>query len=263
MHFWEEVLLTYTTHSFPMQLDYRRMRFAYRVAGEATRKRASQNKTLYDRTVRENKLVVGGTVLVRNVNRQRQHNLAVSWEHDPYKVVSITYHGQSVFQVRRESDNGPIRNMLLPFTSIPVEDDAPTTVTSVVPVPRPRPGTSLRALIQKNDEECDSDTSSTSNSCVYVIPQICQHFPSSLPAADDRLFTRYTPMSHLSHTPVSSVLSCHFHMSHSTELSAYTPGSSMVSHTPVPFSRPRRDRRSPQGYGEWACKHQQTVEYYV
>ena len=101
------------------------------------------------------------------------------------------------FNVRRESDNGPIRNMLLPFTSIPVEDDAPTTVTSVVPVPRPRPRTSLRASIQKNDEECDSDTSSTSNSCVYVIPKKCQPFHSSLPAAEDRLFTRYTPMSHL------------------------------------------------------------------
>jgi len=136
-----------------------RMRYAYRVAGEAARKRAGQNKTLYDRKVRENKLVVGVTVLVRNVNLQGRHKLAVSWERDLYKLVAIPYDNQPVFQVRRESGGGPVRtlhrNMILPFTSIPVEEGVPAPVTSV-PVPRPRHRTRARTLILKEVEDSQS-----------------------------------------------------------------------------------------------------------
>jgi len=189
----------------------------------------------------------------------------VSWERDLYNVVAIPYDDQPVFQVRRDLGGGQVRtlhrNMILPFTSIPVEEDVPAPVTSV-PVPRPRPRTRAHTLIQKEAEDSESDTSSSSSSGVYVIPQKRrQHFISSPPTAAVRSFSRSTPVSRVSCTPVSSVPSFYTHMSHSLVLSAHTPDSSFVSHTPVPVSRPRRDRRPPQRYGEWAC--QQTVEYYV
>jgi len=196
----------------------------------------------------------------------------VSWERDLYKVVAIPYDDQPVFQVRRESGSGPVRtlhrNMILPFPSIPVEEEVPAPVASV-PVPRPRPRTRARTLIQKEAEDSESGTSSSSSSGVYVIPQRRHHhFTNSPPTAAVRSFPRSTPVPRVSYTPVSSVPSFYSHMSRSPVLSAHTPGSfvshtpgSLVSHTPIPVSRSRRDRRPPQRYGEWAC--QQTVEYYV
>jgi len=228
--------LQYSQLSYAARLQ-EQMRYAYRVAGEAARKRAGQNKTLYDRNVRENKLVVGDTVLVGNVNLQGRHKLAVSWERDPYKVVAIPYDDQPVFQVRLESGSGPVRT--LHITSIPVEDDAPAPVTSV-PVPRPRPRTRARTQIQKKAEDSESDTSTSSSSGFYVILQRRrQHFPSSPPAAAVRSFSRSTPVSHVSYTPVSASPSFHTHMYHYPVMSAHTPCSSIISHTLVPFSRPR------------------------
>jgi transposase InsO family protein len=257
-------------HSYAAKLRDR-MQYAYRVAGEAARKRADQNKVNYDQKVRENKLVVGDTVLVRNVNLQGRQKLAARWERDPYMVVAIPYEGQPVFQVRRESGNGPIRtlhrNMLLPFTSIP-EDE-------VVSVAQPLPKATIRSKSNRvletvDSEVSDSDTSSSSSG-VYVIPQrrhqrSIPNLPARIntPSAVSTPVSSVRPVSNLSQpgaTPLQD--SRHFTPvttpSPSLNLSVPTPGSTPV--TPIPVPRPRRTVRPPQRYGEWVS--QQSAEFFV
>ena len=254
-----------------------RMQYAYRVAAEAARKRANQNKVQYDGRVRENKLYVGDVVLVRKVNLQGRQKLADKWEKDPYVITDIPYPDQPVFKVQLESRKGPIRtlhrNMLLPFISIPETED-----TQIPAVPTPRTvRTRATRVPQPQSTESDTDSSS-SDSSVYIIPQrrsqppapkpptsvghgtfpsLPSSYPSfSTPRSQERPvspnthLTTNTPFSVRTNTPVSV-------------RSPVVPSPVPVT-PPVPTPRPRRDRRPPDRYGEWVSSQvAEDVVYYI
>lgn len=142
-----------------------RLKYAYRVAGEAAKKRANQNKAQYDQKVRENKLFVNDIVLVRKVNLQGRQKLADKWEKESYVVIDIPYEGQPVYKVQLETRKGPIRtlhrNLLLPFISLPEPEEPPQPVRKV----RTR-----HSRLQNSEYDGDS-SSSESSSAVYIIPQ--------------------------------------------------------------------------------------------
>jgi hypothetical protein len=258
-----------------------RLKFAYKIASDCAQKRAAQNKTLYDRRVKENQICTDDLVLVRQVNLQGRHKLADKWEKEPYVVLEIPYEGQPVYRVQRETRKGPIRtlhrNMLLPFVSIPEQVEVPQIVRKVKPRTKPS---------QRSESDSDSDSSSNSDSQVqlYIIPQRRSQNISTV--------NTVTPVSNIS-TPVSSSPS----QSHSspdpvplnrspspapisvtegpataspssTSSSFHVPSvntspSSQSGQNNLPPSRPMRQRRPPDRYGDWQFQQSASVEFFV
>lgn len=104
------------------------MKRAYEVASSVANQQALKNKDSYGKKIRECKIEVGDTVLVRKVGFTDTHKLADKWENEPYKVISQPHSDTLVFKVKLESGKGSTRtlhrNMLLPFNTI---------TTSVIP----------------------------------------------------------------------------------------------------------------------------------
>lgn len=86
------------------------------------RKKAERYKLNYD--VREATLSIGDKVLIRQVELKGKHKLADKWARDPYIVVGIPNSNIPVYKVQKERGDSPVktlhRNMLLPFTAIPI-----------------------------------------------------------------------------------------------------------------------------------------------
>ena len=149
-----------------------RMKYAYQLAGQNAQKRAAINKKNYDAKVRENRLEVGDMVLVQKVGLKGRHKLADRWERDPYTIVGIPDPDVPVYQISMESRKGHVRtvhrNFLLPFVTVPEDDDIPE-VTNPKPPKTRRPVTRATA---KDDGSSESDSSSSDDSVIhYVIPQ--------------------------------------------------------------------------------------------
>ena len=66
-----------------------RMRKAYKVASETASRNSADNKSRYDKKVRENRLEVGNTVLIRKVLHTEKSKLADIWETDPYIITDV------------------------------------------------------------------------------------------------------------------------------------------------------------------------------
>ncbi|XP_052797464.1 uncharacterized protein LOC128229702 [Mya arenaria] len=224
-----------------------RLQYAYRVAGEAAKKRANQNKVQYDKRVRENKLSVGDVVLVRKVNLQGRQKLADKWEKDPYSIIAIPFPDQPIFKVQLETGKGPIRtlhrNMLLPFISIPEPEDV-----TVTPVPKKRTRTSRPPPSPSSEYDADSSSSETS---VYIIPQRRGHQPAPEPPTSVSYGNTPSSASFPSRRSIQSPINS----LNSPNAPSLVPSSISVT-PPVPTPRPRRTRRPPERYGEAKQTHQ-------
>ena len=137
----------------------KRLDFAYKVAAREAQKSADRNKANYDLKVREATLDVGDHVLIRNVGLRRKNKLADKWDKDPYVVIDIPDRNVPVYKVQRESGNPTVktlhRNMLLPFSAIPVISEI-RPIPSVTQPPKqkknlnsaPKPSLLFLSLIQ-------------------------------------------------------------------------------------------------------------------
>ena len=103
-----------------------RLREAYNVASDSAKKSASKNKKRYDSHARAVTLEVGDRVLVRNVNIRGKHKLADRWEEGVYtvkkKVPDIPVYVVSLCDGKGR-DRTLHRNLLLPFHSLPLEEE--------------------------------------------------------------------------------------------------------------------------------------------
>ena len=144
----------------------RRMRFAYRVAKSESDRKSRRYKGYYDSRVRDSKLEIGDKVLVRNVSVRGKCKLSDRWEKDVHVIIDIPNSEFPVYTVQLESGKGKCRtlhrNLLLPFTSIPGDDDTEVKGHSrAFECDEP-----LEQVIDSNESET-SDSSGTER---YIIP---------------------------------------------------------------------------------------------
>ena len=102
-----------------------RLEYAYRSAAAEASRQSSKSEAAYNQRVRDSRLDVGDTVLVRNVGLQGKQKLADRWDSNPYVVLEMPNTDILVYKVRRRDKVGPVRclyrNLLLPFNSVPLE----------------------------------------------------------------------------------------------------------------------------------------------
>ena len=148
-----------------------RMRKAYKVASETASRNSADNKSRYDQKVKENRLEVGDTVLVRKVHHTRKSKMADIWETDHYIITDVPNPEIPVYRVRTVSDKGPVRtlhrNLFLPFNSIPPVDEA--FIHDRPRLTRKGPSKKVASVAQSSGSN-NSDTDSESSQR-YVIPQ--------------------------------------------------------------------------------------------
>ena len=102
-----------------------RLEYAYRSAAAEASRQSTKSEAAYNLRVRDSRLEVGDTVLVRNVGLQGKYKLADRWDSNPYVVLEMPNADIPVYKVRRRDKVGPVRclqrNLLLPFNSVPLE----------------------------------------------------------------------------------------------------------------------------------------------
>lgn len=141
----------------------KRLQFAYKTASREAEKSASRYKNIYDSKVRESTLDVGDRVLIRNVGLKGKQKLADKWAKDPYIVVDHPDTSIPVFVVRKESGNGRERtlhrNMLLPFSFIPVSSEIKNSLLPDVNVgPRRKQKSDDKQLVSDSFSDDSSDS---------------------------------------------------------------------------------------------------------
>ena len=144
-----------------------RLDFAYSKATEEAKRQAERYKAYYDKEVRENKLLVGDRVLIRNLGLTGKHKLADKWEQKPYIVLEQPLSDIPVFKVRREDGTGRIktlhRNQLLPFTSLPRDETECPIDGSSIEGPRNRLEDVESEEQSASEQEIVRNSSSSSN----------------------------------------------------------------------------------------------------
>ena len=85
--------------------------FAYRKAAEEACKHAEAQKVYYDRSVRENKLEEGDSVLIKKVRFEGRHKLADMWDEDPHIVLRQPNPEIPVFDVRQIDGRGRVKTL--------------------------------------------------------------------------------------------------------------------------------------------------------
>ena len=102
-----------------------RLEYAYHSAAAEASRQSTKSEAAYNQRVKDSRLDVGDTVLVRNVGLQGKHKLADRWDSNPYVVLEMPNTDIPVYKVRRPDKVGPVqclhRNLLLPFNSVPLE----------------------------------------------------------------------------------------------------------------------------------------------
>ena len=144
-----------------------RLDFAYSKASEEAKRQAEWYNAYYDKEVRENKLLVGDRVLIRNLGLTGKHKLADKWEQKPYIVLEQPLSDIPVFKVRREDGTGRIktlhRNQLLPFTSLPRDETECPIDGSSIEGPRNRLEDVEAEEQSASEQEIVRNSSSSSN----------------------------------------------------------------------------------------------------
>ena len=107
---------------------------AYALAQKRSSSSAVRNKRYYDKKIRFVDLQPLDRVLVRNLwKRGGPGQLRAFWEKEVYVVVHRKDPLSPVYEVKRETGNGPSRvlhrNLLLPCNDLPIEDPAPAQKT--------------------------------------------------------------------------------------------------------------------------------------
>ena len=102
-----------------------RPEYTYRSAAAEASRQSTKSEAAHNQRVRDSRLEVGDTVLVRNVGLQGKHKLADRWDSNSYVVLEMPNADIPVYKVRRRDRVGPVRclhrNLLLPFNSVPLE----------------------------------------------------------------------------------------------------------------------------------------------
>ena len=129
-----------------------RLKHAYKLAQENTKKSAAKNQRYYDKKAHALSLETGDRVLVRNVNIRGKHKLADRWEDGVY-IVKKCMPDTPVYVVTDEKGIKPDRtlhrNLLLPCGSLPLEiDEAPV---------QPPTRRKTRSMKTSNNNEDDDD----------------------------------------------------------------------------------------------------------
>ncbi len=141
-----------------------RLKQAYHIATEATKKAQARQKGYYDLKARATTLETGDRVLVKIVAFDGKHKIADKWEEDVYVILSQPNPAIPVFVVNKENGEEKRRtlhrNLLLPIGSLPLpEVPVPTPKTSKSKVTNPPSGSLTqepRKDLPKQDES-DSD----------------------------------------------------------------------------------------------------------
>ena len=218
-----------------------RLEYAYRSAAAEASRQSTKSEAAYNKRVRDSRLEVDDTVLVRNVGLQGKHKLADHWDSNPYVVLEMPNADIPVYKVRRRDKVGPVqclyRNLLLPFNSVPLK------TTGEV---RKDPPRSCRGKQPTQSSESESE-SSESDDPRYMIPQrrirrqnaspTQTHSPPVSPPV-------LTPSPHHQSHPLQNTRPVpHTHPEQRVYQTAYT--------SPPRPARPACIRRSPDRYGEW------------
>ena len=105
---------------------HKRLQKAYEIAAANADKSQLNQKRRYDQRVRGANLSVGDRVLVRNVGLKGKQKIADKWQEGVYIVLDCPNPEIPVYKVKLEKQNGRSkllhRNMLLPISSIPIEN---------------------------------------------------------------------------------------------------------------------------------------------
>ena len=139
-------------------------RLDYTVTSREAEKSPSRHKARYDLKVRESTVDVNDRFLVRNVGLKGKHKLANRWSRDVYIGISQLNKDIPVYRVQSEC-GGQVttlhRNMLLPFSAIPISFDRSDTSSSQETVPKqPRARSKRRNTsisVSGSESESDSD----------------------------------------------------------------------------------------------------------
>lgn len=158
----------------------KRLDYAYQVAKENSNKQAARHKTRYDSKIRHSTLQVGDRVLIKNVTPKGK--LDDKWQRDPYLVTDIPDQNVPVYRVSKENGKGAVktlhRNLLLPLSSIPYEDNTPEsspviqkpTVGRRKSMPVSRKAESIHVPVLSETESDSSSDTSSETIPRYVIP---------------------------------------------------------------------------------------------
>ena len=244
---------------------------AYKVASETASKNSDDIKSRYDQKVKENRLEVGDTVLVRKVHHTGESKLADIWETDPYIITDVPNPEIPVYRVRTVLDKGPVRilhrNLLLPFNSIPPVHEA--FIHDRPRLTRKGPSKKVASVAQSSGSN-NSDTDSESSQR-YVIPQRRTRQQPRSPrhtmqsshersAMTDQSQSEYTDQHSKGE---SSVLRHSDGANFQTSFSAYDHQAANTLPPvvqPDPVRRSAKERRAPDRYGQQACSQ---TAYYV
>ena len=90
-------------------LHAEKLSYAYKRAGEETRRNEAQRKQVHDFGKTESDLQIGTKVYIRNRGIKGRDKIQDKWKSDTYVIISKP--GKSVYNVKPESDDGPVKNL--------------------------------------------------------------------------------------------------------------------------------------------------------
>ena len=246
-----------------------RLQQAYKLAADASTKQAVRNKAYYDNKVSASKLEQGDRVLIKRVYFDGKHKLVDRWIPEPYVIRKV--HGESpVYTVQPEMGGTTKtlhRNLLLPINGMTLQKSS-----------------SNQGILKKKEVSMnptlelpvyESDSSTSSEDSVYIIPQRRKNFKSNwrdnVHARSSRSVsvnlsrspsTLLTSRNSCKNGIIPSVLSGKgftldnsSHLSQNISASKQTNGlSHSVGQTKLqvePVRKSRRTTRPPVRYGQW------------
>ena len=91
------------------ELHVEKLSYAYTRAGEETRRNEAQRKEVHYFGKTESELQIGNKVYIRNRGIKGRDKIQDKWKSDTYVIISKP--GYSVYTVKLESDNGPVKSV--------------------------------------------------------------------------------------------------------------------------------------------------------
>ena len=155
-----------------------RLQFAYTAATKEAKKQGKRHKKRYDLRVRESRLEIGDRVLMKNVGLKGKQKLADKWNKEVYVILAHENPCIPVYTIKREHGKAKSkivhRNLLLPFTSIPLNQPRPVdhvTVDVETPIQTDNSGISASNINNPYDNLSSvTDVPNAENVDKYIIP---------------------------------------------------------------------------------------------
>ena len=92
-----------------IELHSEKLAYAYKRAGEETRRNEAQRKEVHDFGKTESELQIGAKVYIRNRGIKGRDKIQDKWKSDTYVIIDKP--GKSVYTIKPESDDGPVKNV--------------------------------------------------------------------------------------------------------------------------------------------------------